>query len=351
MKHIFTIHSPLTFLVAYSVIEHLGLDREEVILISSKYKVPIAGFKVAPSFSERYAGDTWQKLRYFNVPVHFDRYIDELTQGEAFTAYVDLMSYYQKILVSHDNCQRFHFIEEGNSTYQAFDDLTDITWNERTMSYRSKGIDVKSLARVLRGYNLRTLSLPYIYTAYTNLEHIRFFVLSNNAFYNAPSHKKVLLKPDVTKQAIKEMAGGIELSNEVIWIDGSNARYTGLPETYYHKAIDKAIRQLKKDEIIKSRVCVKLRPGLKDYSQNKLISILKGHNLTVEVLPDNMILECFFIRSTQCHVIGTLTSALEYAHVFGHKAYSIYGLFEQQPPTFFDRMTGFWENIENLRPE
>jgi hypothetical protein len=44
-----------------------------------------------------------------------------------------------------------------------------------------------------------------------------------------------------------------------------------------------------------------------------------------------------------------MTSVLEYAHVFGHKTYSIYGLFEKQPPTFFDRMIGFWENIENLK--
>jgi hypothetical protein len=62
-------------------------------------------------------------------------------------------------------------------------------------------------------------------------------------------------------------------------------------------------------------------------------------------MPNDMIIEAFLIESNNCKVIGVLTSVLEYAHVFGHEVYSIYGLFEKQPPTFFDRMAGFWENI------
>jgi hypothetical protein len=45
-------------------------------------------------------------------------------------------------------------------------------------------------------------------------------------------------------------------------------------------------------------------------------------------MPNDLILEAFFMQSNNCKIIGVLTAALEYAHVFGHEVYSIYGLFE-----------------------
>lgn len=348
MIHVFTVHSSLTFLIAYSVIKHLKLYKEEVILITSGYIVPIDGFNVFNSFEDD--NKSWsEKILKFNVPNYYDKYIDKLTYSKPFIAYIDLMSYYQKILVTNKNCQGFHFIEEGNSAYQSNDDLTDISWHERSMNYRNNQFSFKSLVRVLRGYNLRLLSLPYIYSAYVNMENIRFFSFSKNAFYNAPYEKKILVSPDLKDENIALMSGNFQLENQVVWLDGSNARYTELSEEYYYNAIQKAIDILKNRNVILSKVYVKLRPGIKDYNQNQLVKILIRNNIEVEVLPDEMILECFFMLSKNCHVIGTLTAALEYAYVFGHKAYSIYGLFAKQPPTFFDRMTGFWENIENLK--
>lgn len=350
MKHIFSVHSPVTFLVAYATIKHLNLNKEDVFIMSASYKVLIDDYKVIPSFTETRNNTLVQKLRYFNVPKSFDNYLASHIQGEVFTAYVDLMSYAQKILITHKQCQVFHFIEEGNSTYQANDDLEDITWPERNEAWRDKGIlDFKSLIRVIRGYNLRLLSLPYIYSAYSNMQHTKFFSFSNNAFYNVNPDKRLLVKPPVGDANIKKLAGGHFLNEATIWLDGSNGRYTGLEETYYNDAIKKAIPLLKEKGVIKDKVYAKLRPGIKNISNNKLVSILRENDIEVEVMQNDMIIEAFFMQSKNCKIIGVLTSVLEYAHVFGHKAYSIYGLFEKQPPTFFDRMTGFWKNIENLK--
>jgi hypothetical protein len=350
MKHIFSVHSPITFLVAYATIKHLGLKREDVLILSSTYKVLIDDYKVIPSFTETRNNTLFQKLKYFNVPKSHDQYLDLYLNGQDFIAYIDLMSYAQKVLVTHQQCKAFHFIEEGNSTYQASDDLIDITWHERQDSWRTSGfLDLKSIVRVLRGYNLRLLSLPYIYSAYSNMENTKFFAFSKNAYYSVSQDKRVMVKPPKDDANINKLAGGHFLNNATIWLDGSNAKYTGLEESYYHEAIKKAIPLLKEKGVIKDKVHVKLRPGIKDISANKLVSILRENDLEVEVMPNDMIIEAFFIESNNCKVIGVLTSVLEYAHVFGHEAYSIYGLFEKQPATFFDRMTGFWQNIENLK--
>ena len=350
MKHIFTVHSSITFLVAYSTIKHLSLDKSDVLIISTNYTIPLDDYKVVPGFTEARNSTLIQKLKYFNVPKSFDNYLTPHLEGEVFTAYVDLMSYFQKILITHKKCQAFHFIEEGNSAYQVNDDLIDITWHERQNGWRSSGIlDLKSIVRILRGYNLRLLSLPYIYSAYANMELTRFFVFSENAYYNVAPDKRVVVKPPNGDANIKKLAGDHYLNDATIWLDGSNARYTGLEESYYYDAIKKAIPLLKEKGVIKDKVYAKLRPGIKDISTNKLVSILRENGLEVEVMPNDLILEAFFIQSNNCKIIGVLTAALEYAHVFGHEVYSIYGLFEKQPPTFFDRMTGFWQNIENLK--
>lgn len=353
--HIFTVHSPLTFLVAISIIEHLQLKKDEAILISSKYKVPIEGYRVVPSFAEQCSGGVWDKLKYFNTPAHFDRFIDKITRGEQFVAYIDLMSYYQKILITHKQCRQFHFIEEGNSAYMAYDDLTDLSWPEKSIGFRNKSIFSKSLwrsfIRVLRGYNLKLISIPYHYSAFANFKDLKFYCFSINAFYNAPVDKKIPLKPASDNAEIFELAKRIVLEKEVIWIDGSNGRYTGLSEDYYNAAIDKAICSLKIKSKIKSRVYVKLRPGIKNVMENYLVSALTKQEIIVEVLPDDVILECLFMVSKNCYVLGNLTAALEYAHVFGHQSYSIYGLFEKRPPTYMDRMEGFWKNVKLLKED
>jgi hypothetical protein len=350
MKHIFTIHSHVTFLVAYSIIKYLNLDKEDVILLSSKYKVSVGGFRVEEAFQTRFKG-LKDKLFTLNAPRAHDRYIDKLTGGQPFTAYVDLMSYYQKILITHPKCKSFHFIEEGNGAYQEFDDLTDLTWPERSTSYRNKGyLDgtfFKAFFRVLRGYNLRLLSIPYNYMAFTNFEGLKFYCFSDSSYYNAPAEKKIILRPEPNEE-LKQMALNPGLDKQVIWIDGSNGRYTGLTEDYYHRAIDRAIIILKERGVIKDKTYVKLRMG-EDETENYLIKALKRSGILVEVLPGATVLEAFFVVSYHCTIIGNLSAALEYAHCFGHKTYSIYSLFEKRVPTFFDRMKGFWEHTELLK--
>jgi hypothetical protein len=350
MKHIFTIHSHITFLLAYSTIRHLELDKKDVILLSSGYNVRVGEFRVETAYQKKFKG-FWEKVREFNAPKSHDRYIDSLTGGEPFEAYIDLMSYYQKILVTHPKCKAFHFIEEGNGAYQAYDDMTDVTWPERHYGYRNRGLFdgnmFKALIRVLRGYNLRLLSIPYNYMAFVNFKDIRFYCFSGNSYFNAPAQKKVILKPEPNEELLS-MAYGVSLKNEVIWIDGSNGRYTGLPESYYHRAIDKALEILKGNGLLNERVYVKLRPG-EDAGKNYLCAAIQKQGFKVELIPASTVLEALFIVSENCIVIGNLSAALEYAYCFGHEVYSIYSLFEKRVPTFFDRMDGFWEHTKLLK--
>lgn len=314
--------------------------------------MPIDTYKVIKSFAERYCS-ILDKLVHWNIPVNHDKYIEDAIGDNKFIAYIDLMSVYQRILITHKNCEEFHFIEEGNSAYMAEDDLDDLTWEGvfRGISYRQKCFTksfYQSLLRVIRGYNYRLMQVPYHYMAYVNFDELKFYCFSDNAFYNAPENKKVYVEPSSEDLMIQSLAKGLSLSNKIIWIDGSNGRFTGLDESYYHRAIKLAIDRLKTKYAVEHKVYVKLRLGIINKADNYLVSALMDAGFDVEILPGDINLECLFITSTNCKVVGVLTAALEYAHVFGHKSYTIYSLFEKQPPTYFDRMDGYWNNIKKL---
>lgn len=351
MIHIFTVHSNLTFLVAYGIIEHENINAEDVVIIADRYNVPVNFFSVVPAYYEVNGSLLSNRLLNFNYPKAYDRYINEVTNGNKFIAYIDLLTYTQKVLITHRNCIKFNFFEEGNSSYQSIDDFKDVTWNERDDEFRlnySKLSFFKAFYKVLRGYNLRLLGLPYIYTAYTNFSDIKFYCFSYNAFFNAPPEKKILLRPQNNSSVTNTMAAGIKLNNKLIWLDGSNSKYTGLDESYYHKAIDKAIEIIKEKKLSNNNeIYLKLRPGIQHYSSNYLYKTCVDAGFDVTVLPD-LVLESLFINSKSCVVVGVLTAALEYAHIFGHNSYTIYNLFDRRPKTIFDRMSGFMDNLKPL---
>jgi hypothetical protein len=352
MKHIFIVHSPITFFAAYAAIKYLRLNKGEVIVISSNYKVPMEDFKVIPSFVEARNKNALQKMKYYNVPKSFDAYLNLHLYGQDFIAYIDLMSYYQKILVTHTRCREFHFIEEGNSSYANSNDLETLTWDKRQNKLRvnTQGSYISNLLNGLkwagRGYTNRFLALPYAYDNYQNIKGIKYFTFSNKGFPLVETdQKRVLdLKND---DGIGQLSKGLCYENALLWVDGANERFTGLDLSYYHKAIDLAIEKLA-TQLNNRKIVIKLRPGLKEYSGNYLFKALRKANAEVEVMRDDIILEAVFLNSKNCTVLGNLSSALFYASIFGHHSYSIYSLYSKKVKTIFDDMPGFWENVGKL---
>lgn len=349
MKHVFSVHSPITFLAAHAVIKNLHLPVSNVVILTNGYKVPIEKYPVHPFYS-RTRTNFFQKLIHLNVPKNEDSYLTKIIGDEHFTAYIDIMAFHQRALITHPQCKRINFIEEGNVHYRDLDTLTDLTWDQRSGRYRANTFlaslmeAAKAAKWALRGYTQRMLHIPYSYTSYIAHENSTFFGFDDTAFPVVPNSKKHVLKLEPDAE-IAKMAGNVSIEGSVIWVDGSNSRFTGLPEEDYHHAIDKAIDKL---DLKSKRIYIKLRPGFTDYNANYLYRKLKGLGYEVEVLPDNLIIECVFINSQNCLVVGNLSSALFYAALAGHRAVSLYSLFQKRVPTYFDQMPGFWDKVEQL---
>ena len=351
MKHIFSVHSPVTFLISWAVIENLNLPEKDVLLLTHNYNPPLEKYKTLESIDSYEGKSIFRKLFQLNYPKSFDASLYQTIGNEPFKAYVDMMHPRQMMLATNENCHSFCFIEEGNASYTDEDDLDSVTWREREapwrMSYSRKSI-FKALTRISRGYSLKLLSMPYHFRAYSHFKNIKYYCFSSSAFPKIPVEKKEVVTPHTVSPDLDKMSAGYELNNEFIWIDGSNSRFTGLPEEVYHNAIDKAIEKLKHQLNNQDQINVKLRPGLKDPENNYLVSRLEKEGYAVNIMEDNMVIEAVLLKSEDCTVIGNLSSVLFYAAIFGHKAYSLYGLFEKKVFTYFDQMPGYWEKVEKL---
>ena len=354
MKHVFSVHSPITFLAAFAVINNLNIDKNDVVILSNNYKVPFDDYKVFLSYSN-IQPLWWQKMININSPLNEDKYISKITENEPFIAYIDIMSYGQAILATHCSCQQINFIEEGNSSYRKGDDFDTLTWSWYRKKHKFRLVSlndrVKAILHALkwsiRGYGHRLLAIPYSFNSYAFMDGVQFYGFSELAFPDIPNERKNTLKLSSDNASIKKLAGDISLIDTFVWIDGSNSNYTHLSDEIYYEAIDKGI-EFFLEELRDKNVWLKFRPNDTGSKKSYLYNALVNKGVEVFVLPDNMVLECVFLNSDNCKVIGNLSSALFYAAIFGHQSYSIYSLYSQKKPTIFDKMPGYWQMVNQL---
>jgi hypothetical protein len=354
MKYIFSIHSPITFLSAHAVIQLEQLNPADVLLMSNKYRPPIDTYRVAPYLQNLTPGFV-SKLRHLNMPVAQDRYLRSLIGDEPFIFYADMMHYDQAVLFTNARCAGLRFIEEGAFAYRRYETHHTLTHAWRTEQYplRIEGFTARcrhvALAArwAIRGYSQSLLATPTSYNAYHHVKDVRYYGFSEYTFPNVPDEKRVVLKNATSLPAIDEMAAGIKLQDTFIWVDGARGEFTGVPDSVYHRAIEKAI-DLFRDELQAKGVAVKLR-GKDRPEDNYLYQTLKRHGFNVTLLPGNLVLECVFMNARNCKVIGNVSPALMYANMFGQTAYTIYSLYEERKPSLLDDLPGFWRFVEQLQ--
>ena len=108
MKHIFLVHSSITYLMSLSISQFKGLDASEVLILSDHYNsnyVPIEVIKI-----EDYSLNFLQRMiARFNYPRYIDRVIAKKIGHEEFILYMHSALPIQKIFMTHPQCKEFHF--------------------------------------------------------------------------------------------------------------------------------------------------------------------------------------------------------------------------------------------------
>jgi hypothetical protein len=348
LKHIFSIHSPITYFCAANVVLHEQLNREDVIFIYTSFIPPDTLGIAVPSFYTQHSS-LLKKLMTFNLVKAYDNYISNITNGEEFNAYIDLAHYYQKILVTHTLCQGFHFIEEGTASYLTPSNLGDLTRIESSTSFRFAGLQEKTRAifRIMRGYNLKLLAIPYFANAFAFSVKSKFYGFDASVYPGVLQKKKIVLKPrSVTWFHSNDKDENIDISDALILIEESYFKVYGIKKKIMQDCMDRTWSIIEK-EIEHRKIFIKLRPG-----QNETNSwwpdFLKKRGVPYEILRHQVVLEALLVEARNCKVIGTISSLLFYAAIFGHEAHSNYALLEEKPAAVFDELDFYWEKVNQI---
>jgi hypothetical protein len=346
MKHIFTVHSPITFLLAFLIVRHEKLNSRDVVIISANYKLPITFGNVIPAFSDVYK--TWfSKIGSFNVGGAFDKYLNNIIGNERFYAYIDIMHNYQKLLVTHKQCEGFHFFEEGTDSYILAHTLKDFTRTAVSDNFRNTKLSdsIKEVIRTLRGYTSGFHSLPYHSQSYQYDRNRKYFCLSEFCYPGVPDYQKVVVKPLFFQEELAILSSNVKLINSIILVEETYPDNYGISDIEYKEMLSLSLDKLNNKREL--RLYLKLRPA-KNIQDSRLAHLLEELSVSYDVLPHGALAEGVFLNAKNLKVIGFVSSLLLYAQIFGHEAFSMLNRLESRPMSRFDSISGFKELVKDI---
>jgi hypothetical protein len=303
------------------------------------------------SFDQR-TKSFWGQLRDFNKAKAFDNYVNEITDGSPYYAYIDMMHMYQRLLISNSGCTGFSFFEEGMSGYvsgKSFEELTQMFW---MFEFRNKLFSKafwESLKYVISGYSLRMLSMPYLPQAYSMMDGVKYYCFSTDAYPGVALTK--LVKYDLSLINKHDGMGAnfnaVDFEGDILWIEDSFYFHYDMDVNFYKQALRLGIEQIK-SEYPEKKVSVKLRPNQLE-SDSPVIEVLRELNLNYRLLNDAVVLESLLLFSKDNIVVGNVSALLFYASVFGHKSFSIFDFIPHKPSSPYDGLEVFWNKVERLK--
>lgn len=332
MKHILTIHSPITFLAAVGTIVYENIATEDVIVVCAN--------RYNPKFSSHFNGKTvpsydtieseksiFSKIISWDYTKSVNGYISQLIGNEEFIAYVDLMSVFNRYLVMHSKCIQFHIIEEGIVNYADYDDFMLWTADLRSFQWQWSGLRpfkevVNGCLRMLRGRSLRLLAMPIHPNLYTLHRGVNAYCFSDSAFqYTAKAQKKLLDWTSIEKYVANDSSSYPDGS--WFWIgDGLCGAYK-IPMHIFEEALKQFLEEINPSK--KSiDLYLKFRGTESEEEKNITLSNLSFYNFNVVLIPSAVIMELVFLKLKNLTVCGITSSLLIYAHLMGHATYSLF---------------------------
>ncbi|ATP57996.1 hypothetical protein CPT03_16750 [Pedobacter ginsengisoli] len=356
MKNIFLVHSPITFLVSKAVITHLGIPDKDVLIITNAFTNKDHNFKMVDisSFynSNSKIGTIINSFKFFNRNKLIDSIIRDFVGSEKFTAYVPVLNYLEKVVVTHEKCINFNFIEEGLVHYFPEETIDSHTVAYARDSWRTSSFDLKrmipAILSLLRGYSPRLQSLPFSYSCYANFKQVNFFGITEEVFPLINQSKKhtVKISDDRTLQS-----NGYNFNNSIVYIGDCCVDFYYYSCELYLRGIEQGvIKYLIKNNI--KQIFIKFHRLESEFVRQAQRDLYTKFNIQIQEISNPTIMELELNKSINSILFGTYSSLLYYASIMGHKAYSIYDLLEDKDK--YKGMIGrnmdfYWEKVTLLK--
>ncbi|OKL39155.1 polysialyltransferase family glycosyltransferase [Pontibacter flavimaris] len=333
MKHIFYIHSYITYFVSLQVIKYLNLEVQHCVFLYGRefkpelnelavpeYDAPFTHHPINSFAVERRFWRSWAKIR------RFDAFVEQITQGSRFHFYTNQTGIdFVRLFLKHRKCAGFSILEEGLYSYH--------TLHEINLEL-CPPVGKPSLPFILLHYAnfLGRLKLQKLYLdpSYNNV-----FGVTEAAF---PNFERKVVLPFPFKQVKEEE----ETDEMAVLVFDSFLEYGTVSFEVFDHALGKAFSYFEQKGI--KEVAVKYHPEQYATIQNlqkarEMINRHKGR-AQVQELPKNIALERMASDSSMPKLTFYifLSSAGLYAALCGRTTKSFAKFIADQDPAYTRRL-------------
>lgn len=315
MKHLFFVHSNITYLSALGVICKDNLPLSEVKIISTHFVIdsPIAveriQFRTFGSALIHFELLSWLNL-YKSVSIQ----IDQLVEGDQYIAYVPSVPFPVNILITHPCCVKFNFIEEGLSNYIFSLPLETVCQLPATNSFyfNMKDLLVDSISNYRQGGS-RINRLPYLYDLYNCVAGIAFYGFFEQTFVNVEKNKVQIDLDTIVNRFYMHYLDSLDVRDGDMILLGT----TATDKSLYLSRIEHCIQSLQCTD----NLWVKFHPREAEDTKIKILEMINRQGIPYTVLNRDVMVEVILARKKNLTVFGALSSLNLYAGLLGHKSY------------------------------
>lgn len=317
MKHLFYIHSFITYIVSVSVVSELALDHHDVVFIYGRgfnyrdlpdiktVELPdmLVALSQVPSYGKRSVF-----FRKYHQIAQLDKLIITLMRGEKFTGYLPLSkNYLMQLLATHPKCADVIFLEEGLLSYSG-------NFNKATYSYFVDGWRGK-LAAMAKYPNHGNRS--FYFRPYTHSRPVPIYMI-----HDAPD----IVEPGIDVRVLKSVLvppldSQFKFDNSYLLVIDTVVENGITSSENFLRTLDIFIAEALKAK--QRSIWIRFRPH---YPPSKaVIARFEENSIGVKILPDEICVESVLHYSMNLTVVGLHSSLLFYAAIWGCKSYSLLG--------------------------
>lgn len=355
MKHVFVIHSNITYLAALGVVCKENLSLDNVIFVSENYYLE-SPIKVNMLRTPHSNLKLFFKLRELFCPVlYIDKKINGLVKNENYIAYSPMLLFFSKVIITNPLCKGFNFIEDGLAAYTehfSFDFLLQLYMKSDTRL----GFSLKNIAQRLKDAvkaftgrtNPKLVSIPLYYNSFVGISNIVCYGFNEYAHVlNNSANRTISFEQIIQRFQIRS---DYNLSNSVIWIGENIVVNYDYPLSLYLKAIDKGfISYLHLHNI--SHIYIKFHPHEHITSKEGTLNLLTTNGISYQVITDNTMMEIDMMKSNNITLFGIYSTLLLYGVIMGHVSFSVSKYLKKIDNDFSDIISPpqnglFWEKVK-----
>ena len=338
MKHIFNIHSAITYIAALSIISKENFDINDCIIICD-YD---SGFD--NNIPIRYLSGVKELQKPFKYAQRLIDFISKECEGEEYYLYTAIVNYKARILLTANQCKGLRFFEEGDINYMNSFSVEDIVaeypMNE---SWRVNGFKAflreirQALGDAYNGISRKMRMLPFNYVEYATDKDVICYCFSEKSFPLAVTRKYISFINPLTQKLKRTL----DLDNHYLWISGKEIKPYNSEKvmSLYKNRLSKFLS----DENV-TNIMIKFHPGESEFAKNKTKEMFNDFGVKYTIIGDDKIMEIELLASKNVTMLGGLSSLLMYNTMYGHRSISLAKDFE----TFMAIGKDFYRMRENV---